>query len=175
MVALVFIIAFATHLAAYDPNIDWDYPHEECTNGDWRSEWYVVYYDGNMGVEPIHSPFYWTNQPNLTPISNEDDSDFQPEDGWNLLAVDFGDPYGIAVECPYLALYNKYLGIIRAFIFIPDPIANYTATIFAVVYGGDSSLLAHASENMYLRAADKRDEETDNNYGLVNPEQGGMG
>ncbi len=100
MVFMSFLI-FASHVEAYDPEIDWDYPHEECSNGDWRSEWYVLYYEGNMGEYPVKSPFYMVDPDHLTHIAHEDDSNFKPDDGWELLAVNLGDPYGYSSTIPF--------------------------------------------------------------------------
>jgi|GEM_PF-3026506 len=163
MVFMSFLI-FASHVEAYDPEIDWDYPHEECSNGDWRSEWYVLYYEGNMGEYPVKSPFYMVDPDHLTHIAHEDDSNFKPDDGWELLAVNLGDPYGYSSTIPFFALYNRYSSVVRAFCYL-DPLENWTATLMNAEYkDNDVALLAHASENNYLRAADKRNEESDNTY-----------
>jgi len=85
----------------------------------------------------------WAPSPSISRNSNLDhfqqtiaatDKDFWPEDGWELLAKDFGLPGGIsqATENPFYALYNKYTGKLRVFFLATEKPSDKKANIAAI-------------------------------------------
>ncbi|MCX6185681.1 MAG: T9SS type A sorting domain-containing protein [Bacteroidetes bacterium] len=100
---------------------------------DWRQAFYTDMYvygksnpysPGNAGVPcPFIPPSGGSQQPNLSKFyvqyakSNSLTSvDCQPDDGWELLAKEFGSAT-TPVNTPFFCLYNRYTGIVRAFFF----------------------------------------------------------
>jgi len=86
----------------------------------------------------------WAPSPSISRNSNLDhfqqtiaatDKDFWPEDGWELLAKDFGLPGGIsqATENPFYALYNKYTGKLRVFFLATEKPSDKKANSAAIV------------------------------------------
>jgi hypothetical protein len=96
---------------------------------DWRiGESYTVYLDlvnsGNIIEREIESPFHppagiLTYQPNVAFIRNTAPLDYQPSDGWELIAKNFGTPT-IGVRIPSFYLYNRYEGKLRTFHYVSD-------------------------------------------------------
>lgn len=56
----------------------------------------------------------WTIQNN--PVNNNFEQDYKPEFGWVLYLKDFGTPERPA-QTPFFALYNKYSGVLRFFVY----------------------------------------------------------
>ncbi|MDP2175231.1 MAG: T9SS type A sorting domain-containing protein [Bacteroidota bacterium] len=93
---------------------------------------YYITYDENGVVKGLRNPF---NDPGISEyrsLSGNHSSNYHPEDGWELLKVDFGalsnintgysilDEPGInpntgGKKLPYMILYNKYSGTFRFF------------------------------------------------------------
>ncbi|OQY25870.1 MAG: hypothetical protein B6244_14670, partial [Candidatus Cloacimonetes bacterium 4572_55] len=175
--ALMLILFFCCTVAPadaqndYDPDISWMYDHQDPENpetnqGDWRSMNYILYLMGDSN-EPTSDagPFYTHEPARLTDIALDDDSDFQPEDGWELLLVRLGtvnDP----VANPSLILYNRYTGVLRTFIYKTSDI-TYTGIHLRLIKlsSQPTAFLAMvAGDGNGLRAADKRTEESDNQF-----------
>lgn len=71
----------------------------------------------------INSPFYTTDNSNIGHFYDPNDGirENTPEQGWELIKMDFGfdengNPRSPGVTNPYLVLYNRYTGILRAFV-----------------------------------------------------------
>jgi len=96
---------------------------------DWTQEWYDEFYiNFNGGVLNIsaQSPFHFDNQDaNINHLKLPIIKDHSPEDGWELLATNFGSPQPIGtnqltgVSIPSFVLYNRYESKIRSFFYIP--------------------------------------------------------
>jgi hypothetical protein len=130
---------------------------------DWTQEFYNDAYIKNRNLPSvIKSPFYpaITGQNlNLEPFysaySNKgyNGLDFHPEDGWELLIKDFGycntSPCNnaTAVNNPFFVLYNRYLGLMRAFFMVSQsPGTANGARVLLSFKGADreNALLSHA-------------------------------
>ncbi len=90
---------------------------------DWRTEGFSFYLKDEFQqvyVAEVTSPFYLSNyhaQFNTDFFAQTLNPDFQPEDGWELLFYDFGTPLE-GVANPAFALYNRYSGMIRMFMYL---------------------------------------------------------
>lgn len=103
-----------TKLSIYDPddinlNVNWKWydPNEKEVN---------VYFRNIINGKPseperVYLPWYFTDNP-----INQTNRDYLPELGWTLYMRDFGTPDRPA-QTPFFALYNKYSGILRFFVY----------------------------------------------------------
>jgi hypothetical protein len=98
---------------------------------NWTAETYDSFYITKYAVGSTVPPTslvlpMWAPNPSVSRNANLDhyqqiiaatDKDFWPEDGWELLVKDFGEPGGVsqATDNPFYALYNKYTGKLRVF------------------------------------------------------------
>lgn len=92
------------------------------------------------GINNINVPLPW----NLTP-DNVPNPDYKKVDGWELYLRDFGTS-SRAANAPYFALYNKYTGILRFYLF---NYLNRTPTGFKgtlLFSSNPNSLMAFTSE-----------------------------
>ncbi|MDX1904124.1 MAG: T9SS type A sorting domain-containing protein [Thermonemataceae bacterium] len=114
---------------------------------DWRTEFYRFNYK-NSQVINIISPF-WDSQNGVTdPVYGYESNsrDYHPEDGWELLAKEFGyeddniTPKTENISMPYLVLYNKYTGLMRAFfaIAVSDRNEDYNAASVKLLFNTGS-------------------------------------
>jgi hypothetical protein len=111
------------------------YPSPSANDFDWTQEEYANFYmkknyDANSGTTPpatLTLPMWQeqsasNNNKNLEHFQLQTASfkDFHPEDGWELLVKSFGEccTESKAVENPFYAIYNRYTGVIRAFVYI---------------------------------------------------------
>lgn len=100
---------------------------------DWTQEYYEMYISGYpISPKPIRSPFWDFNSTSVNSVLlpfhefiDPSNKDFHPEDGWELVAKNFGTPQQ-SVDYPFFVLYNKYTGLMRNFAMIPD---RYLQTI----------------------------------------------
>ena len=88
--------------------------YQENKNWDWTDPNEYPDYFYISGKQPIPAVFPFTDV-NLGVVTEY--ADYEPEDGWVLLFKDFGSQR-LPVKMPYMVLYNKYTGIMRAFIFV---------------------------------------------------------
>jgi hypothetical protein len=103
---------------------------------DWMTPTYDLYIIQNQAPTVMNSPFYDLNQrPNidhLNDVSKPDNTpflDYLPADGWELLYKNFGTTTQ-AQPTPHFLLYNKYSGIIRAFVLVANsPTSVQGATV----------------------------------------------
>ncbi|TVR38465.1 MAG: T9SS C-terminal target domain-containing protein [Cryomorphaceae bacterium] len=73
---------------------------------------------GGIHYPSMASPFWNLTSLQVGSLVNLENSDFWPEDGWELLKVNFGylndgTQREILPSMPYMALYNKYTGTMR--------------------------------------------------------------
>jgi len=141
----------------------WYYhPDPELNQGDWRSEEYYYYDWEAYGVnETITSPFFQYEATHLNSINQGVDADFQPEDGWNLYAANFGEQAGTGSGFPLFALYNQYTGVLRIFMYKTlNASESYTYIALEITYNGNSNLFSLGEQNLPggVRALDQRDE-----------------
>jgi len=116
---------------------------------DWtKPESYDFAYSMIGGKKNISSPFHTTASVDsrLTDIIMA--RDYLPEQGWVLLAKVFGTPDNhIQSKYPYFMLYNKYLGIVRLYIFNGEPTPYKKAAItLSWLYGTNKNALFSPSE-----------------------------
>ena len=89
---------------------------------DWRGRFWGVYYITTSGLPTYYtmdSPFYDVQNLNVQKLADKTDQnkDFKPEDGWELLKVDLGTPT-MASRKPYAIFYNKYTARLRTFFLV---------------------------------------------------------
>lgn len=130
--------------------------------GDWRADLYYYYDHLDYGLTnpEIGSPFYQIEDSHLNAINQGAESDFNPEDGWCLYAANFGEG-AIDGGFPMFALYNKFTGLMRVFIFkTQNAAANYTYMALEATYNGNSSIfsLGEESSTGNCKALDKREQ-----------------
>lgn len=88
---------------------------------DWRQEEFTIYIvtngNGTLGTPvSIINPFYdQSGNPNTYVLSDAQEKNFEPIDGWELLYQNFGTPQQ-GVSTPFFILYNRYNGTLRAFV-----------------------------------------------------------
>ncbi|MFC3198155.1 hypothetical protein ACFOET_11085 [Parapedobacter deserti] len=94
-----------------DPNLSdqWNWYESSTTHAD------IYVSQGNGPIESRSISLPWNTMGNPTAVADSD-KDFYPEDGWRLYFRDFGTP-NRAAQTPFFALYNKYRGILRFFIY----------------------------------------------------------
>jgi len=141
----------------------WYYdPDPQIMVNDWRADEYYYYdWEAYNITETITSPFYQIEASHLNAINQEADSDFQPEDGWCLYAANFGEQPGTGSGFPLFALYNKYTGVLRVFIYKTNNAPeSYTYIAVELTYNGNSALFSLGEEELQggIKALDKRDE-----------------
>jgi hypothetical protein len=94
---------------------------------NWRADDYYVFTKSNQTIgTQIKSPFTGLSNANdnVQGFINQNVKDNDPAQGWELLVKNFGssgDPYPF----PTLVLYNRHIGIIRTFVYVPD-IPNFS-------------------------------------------------
>lgn len=139
-------------------------PNDVNLNVNWK--WYdpavqnvTVYFGQKVNNQPVagvSTPMPWFVFGNPT---NNSDKDYRPELGWTLYLKDFGTPDRPA-QTPFFALYNKYSGVLRFFVY------NYrvrnqgeaSKTYYIAELGfntpsnSNSSLSFFASEDEFLKS-----------------------
>lgn len=111
-----------------------DHPYHS-NRFDWKRSWWPINWPNTfippvnppppLGADYIHiiSPFY-SNNSDLAYFAKHVSSDFQPSDGWELVAYDFGMEYNSETTIRstnsfsegYLILYNKHTSTLRALV-----------------------------------------------------------
>lgn len=103
----------------------WDWRSTNITN--WTA--HVRAANNPNQYQDITMPSPFVNNPNLNDNTSrferpEDpaEKDFHPEDGWELLVMNFGRPINDLnnPDNPYFVLYNRYRGLMRVFIYIVE-------------------------------------------------------
>lgn len=119
---------------------------------DWTTLGWVDYLKINNVLQggSIGNPFYSANS--HAPFASDANSDFQPTNGWELIKQDMGyffsggkwngDPMGVipvpyagdprldASKLNYVLLYNKYSGLLRVMVSIPNSDPVHINTIY---------------------------------------------
>lgn len=107
------------------------------------ADWWRAYPIFNDGGTPetinMRVPFIYENQVNLLGIYVSGEfqaalakADYKPEDGWVLVAFDFGFPKGSDPDPagkinPYLVMYNKYTSVLRVFFYMTQLLDGISA------------------------------------------------
>lgn len=127
--------------------------------GNWQSSHYKLYIEGNETITH-QSPFYSYGTTHLNDISQGEDADFKPEDGWCLYGVEFGQPAVAMSGFPVFGLYNEYLGLLRLFMLKPGDVGEYSYIALKAWYDGNSTLfgLGEESTSTGVKALDKRND-----------------
>lgn len=129
-------------------------------NWDWTIDiTYPLYWRQNNSII-ARLPYFDNNCPLYSRLRVNNIPDIQKSDGWVLLTRDFGTLGGDNPTLPYFALYNKYRGTIRLFVFI----GSYDGDeLYAKMYFPDNytqsqvtGLFAFSDEkNPYINDIDK--------------------
>jgi hypothetical protein len=137
-----------------DPN---SYNHRndpnELLKWDWTGD---VDYTFHVKTSPtthttltIKSPFYFSPNPssqnNITHFRLQNDKDYEPIDGWELIYKNFGNccNWDDAVADPSFALYNKYTGVLRFFMYVQSPLSAYNGARIKLSYSSQSTKIAY--------------------------------
>jgi hypothetical protein len=93
-------------------------------NLDWKQRYFNYRIRNTINpalYNDLESP-YWNFSSDLyyDDLVKQANSDFKPEDGWELIKFDFGkllngDDHGDVDYMPYMLFYNKYSGVLRLF------------------------------------------------------------
>ena len=127
------------YFESHDANLNADW--------DWREEFYDVYWDRPPAqLWTVTSPFYseFTGGVAFT-------KDFEPEDGWVLLARNFGSSNNY-LKYPYFILYNRHTGLLRVFVLLSlleDHTTGSVSLSFDPALSGTAALLTHASNRAW--------------------------
>lgn len=114
-------------------------PYQNINNFDWSANFFTIYEDvgGIVTAKQLQSPF-WENTSGLATEPNVDhfrnkfynngfytnptqaiaSVDIWPEDGWELLYKDFGNPTTAYSSNPSFGLYNRFTGVMRIFYYV---------------------------------------------------------
>jgi|GEM_PF-2028231 len=140
-----------------DPdNYENDYDPYDSRKWDWMQPTYELYVLQNQPPVIMNSPFYDANQrPNIdhlndmTKPDNTTFRDYLPEDGWELLFRNFGS-FTQAQPTPHFLLYNRFTGIIRAFVLVANsPSSVQGATVSLEFFESGSSYFETALLNNF--------------------------
>ena len=110
----------------------------------WRSEEWIYIYDGYGEDHPTKKGFTivalpWNTEHSkgslLTNLPDGFCNDITPENGWELALNVCGSSTGGVKNNNFFALYNKYLGILRFFYFMPPDIGSGNDHVWQVSMG----------------------------------------
>ncbi|MCA1752151.1 MAG: T9SS type A sorting domain-containing protein, partial [Flavobacteriales bacterium] len=125
------------------------FPH----NGQYNANFELITPGGTY--PSINSPFWSVTDLMVGQLVNLGDSDFYPEDGWELLKVNFGrlndgTQRTTLPNMPYMTLYNKYTGTLRFLGMWPNASTSWEIIRFKVSL--PQTRLGDQSENNPLDA-----------------------
>ena len=85
----------------------------------------------------LNSPFWAETDLNVGQLAKDQNSDFYPEDGWELLKVNFGflsdgTPRDTRPSMPYMILYNRYTGTMRFLGIWPNQSTSWNIIRFVI-------------------------------------------
>lgn len=130
-----------------DPNLNpnWDWELGDVIRGG-VPRYYIFLQNKPNAVEEYEAVLPWRQQGSWTGLE-----DRKKEDGWILLARDFGSPERRLISTnPYFALYNPYRSIIRVFILLLNVPTSFTySTIELKKQHQGSGILAHLAPVSY--------------------------
>mgnify|MGYP001327287559 CR=1 FL=1 len=125
-----------------------DLHYDAVPNWDWRESEYTIHPTGSPAAFPIQSPFYY-------PLEGLEDKDFEPEDGWVLMARNFGSST-VQVISPFLILYNKYRGTIRLIVYLSAALKdNYSSGLVTLRFANGSSVTKNLTNRSILLPLNK--------------------
>jgi hypothetical protein len=145
------VLTAKTLFAQANPNSD--------PNWNWRTSQYTIWFENETGIRStlISSPgvaqgSFWSGL-----------LDNKPEDGWVLVARDFGSQqyplnyFNQSSESPWFILYNKYRGLLRFFIHVRGLLGNASSGSIQLKIGNAvyTSTLTHLRSTSF--ALDKKD------------------
>ncbi len=120
-------------------NFDWRVKHTP--GGNVPDERFWVYYNDDQNPTWIRNPFNGPINASYGNLTDNHNSNYHPEDGWELLKVEFGSNGNIGLgvdvqpgpntvsnerpKLPYMILYNKYSGTMRFFGSLLEPDNTY--------------------------------------------------
>gem|GEM_PF-1926380 len=145
------VLTAKTLFAQANPNSD--------PNWNWRTSQYTIWFENETGIRStlISSPgvaqgSFWSGL-----------LDNNPEDGWVLVARDFGSQqyplsyFNQSSESPWFILYNKYRGLLRFFIHVRGLLGNASSGSIQLKIGNGvyTSTLTHLRSTSF--ALDKKD------------------
>lgn len=156
--SIIFIFSVPFLKAQTDPNADpnWDWRIGDDLTVQYPATKYTMYYQGSQGTYAsyFNAPWsLWTVWDGL--------NDNRKEDGWVLLARDFGTPTrailgnGIIAR-PYFILYNKFRSLLRVFILARADM-NFTHGGIIIKFAGDEKTATLTNLQPIGYAADKKD------------------
>ncbi len=99
------------------------------TRTNWRNEEGIYLYDGTGEYAITHGgrtskfslvPLPWYNGTKLTNLPDHFCDGITPENGWELVLNLCGNTQGSIKNNNFFAVYNKYLGILRFFYYLPE-------------------------------------------------------
>lgn len=126
--------------------LDWDWT---------KAENYDYAYTAVNGKINISSPFHTQASASEDISSIIKAKDYLPEQGWVLLAKEFGSPaQPIASQYPYFILYNKFRGIVRLFLMNSNEFQHKNALVTLSWLSDDKTSLL-TNHNIYSFANDK--------------------
>ena len=114
------------------------------TASTWRTEEWIYIYDGVGSDHPTKSGFTivalpWNTEHNegtlQTNLPDGFCNDITPENGWELVLNLCGSSTGNVKNNNFFALYNKYLGILRFFYFMPAEFSSGNDHLWQVSMG----------------------------------------
>ncbi len=129
-----------------DPNLD--------PNWDWTTDslsGHTMYYSLNgttpIRLDNVQLPFFSPNDPLNLPGTLKD---MYKQDGWTLAYRDFGTATD-APPLPFLALYNKYRGLLR-FMFYNAPADSHTAYKAEIKFRNGATTISPSTPDHYSSA-----------------------
>ena len=119
----------------------------------WQDDDWHLFYKISAGSnldERMDSPFFMGNG-NTENIAADGNSDFNPQDGWELVFINLGGEEGGAVQYvanPTIILYNKYKSVLRVMLYVTQLFSETggkdAASVRLAFSGGfQSAALAH--------------------------------
>lgn len=144
-------------------NFDWRVKHTP--GGNVPAERFWVYYDDDLNPTWIRNPFNGPINADYGSLTDNHNSNYHPEDGWELLKVEFGSMGNIGLgfdvqpgpntisnerpKLPYMILYNKYSGTMRFFGSLLEPNNTYQTVRIELRIPKESPTTPQNPNNVY--------------------------
>lgn len=124
---------------------------------DWRAPYYTMYLQSQSDAISVPSPFTGLaaapTQLNTIDLAAFP-PDFEPEDGWEVILVNFGTP-SQKVSLPSLVLYNRLNGIMRILHYAKSDLDSYDSALLELkqllsqdVFSKNSAIFEHMNTPM---------------------------
>ncbi|MFQ3609660.1 MAG: hypothetical protein SNJ55_13580 [Chloroherpetonaceae bacterium] len=168
LVALVALFGLLPSLLFGQPNNPND-PNTD-PNWDWRTPLFNIWFQNEIGTFSSNIATPITAQGNFWSGLHDN----KPEDGWVLLARDFGSQqfplnyFNQSSESTWFILYNKYRGLLRFFVNVRGLLSNATSGSIELRIGNQvyTSTLTHLRDRSF--ALDKKDSVKNNVSSALN-------